>query len=235
MAQVELSGEAMGQALRLWPYLDAADVAGSRGRWLALNVALVRLYQRRSAGMASLYLTQFREAEGFPGGPIVGADTFDAVWATKALDGGGPGSLLHRVVKYDLTGPDAKAGATSDMLGAVQKQTLQGGRRVVDESTLANPRSVGWRRVSDGSPCGFCALMASRGPVFKTASSAGVGRHWHSKCGCSVEEVFGDWDPTPTEKQFDGDYEKAAQAATAAGRKRTASAVLAEMRKLGYR
>lgn len=235
MAQVELSGEAMRLALRLWPYLDAADVAGSRARWLALNVALVKLYQRRSAGLASLYLTQFRDAEGFPEGPVVGVDTFDAVWAAKALDGAGPGSLLRRVAKFGLTGPEAKAGAAPGMLGAVQKQTLQGGRRVVDESTLANPRSVGWRRVSDGSPCGFCALMASRGPVFKSAASAGAGRHWHAKCGCTVEEVFGVWDPTDAEKRFDGDYETAAQAAADAGHKRTATAVLAEMRKLGYR
>ncbi len=86
---------------------------------------------------------------------------------------------------------------------------MAAGRETVQES------SVRWRRVTDGNPCGFCAMLASRGPVYTSAAAAGgvvgrgmekskakrpgsakgvkargrasLGGQYHGHCGCTVE------------------------------------------------
>lgn len=44
------------------------------------------------------------------------------------------------------------------------------GRRTVMESAEASGRR--WRRVSDGNPCAFCAMLVGRGPVYRSKQSA---------------------------------------------------------------
>lgn len=59
---------------------------------------------------------------------------------------------------------------------------------------------VGWARVLTGAEsCGFCAMLASRGPVFKSKKSAsdagGVdGKAYHDNCDCEVILVREDQD-----------------------------------------
>jgi len=47
---------------------------------------------------------------------------------------------------------------------------------------------LGWCGVSDGVPCAFCALLASRGAVSKTQQSASF--EAHPSCGCLAEPAF---------------------------------------------
>lgn len=51
------------------------------------------------------------------------------------------------------------------------------GRETVVASAEANGKR--WRRVTDGDPCSFCAMLAGRGPVYRTEDAAGlvVGRN----------------------------------------------------------
>lgn len=37
-----------------------------------------------------------------------------------------------------------------------------------------------------GETCTFCAMLASRGFVYRSAKSAGEGTHWHRNCRCKV-------------------------------------------------
>ncbi|WP_261949460.1 hypothetical protein [Rhodococcus sp. T9N] len=59
---------------------------------------------------------------------------------------------------------------------------------------------IGWARVLTGAEsCGFCAMLASRGPVFKSKKSAsdagGVdGKAYHDNCDCEVVLVREDQD-----------------------------------------
>ena len=80
-----------------------------------------------------------------------------------------------------------------------QKDTLAGGREVVQQSAPL------WRRVTDGAPCGWCAMLASRGPVYSSAAKAGQGRRYHGHCGCTAEPFDGaweEWEPTPDEQRY---------------------------------
>lgn len=51
---------------------------------------------------------------------------------------------------------------------------------------------------SSGGPCGFCAMLASRGPVYKTSTSAGARvSAFHDHCRCTVVPVY-------TSREWDG-------------------------------
>lgn len=48
-----------------------------------------------------------------------------------------------------------------------------------------------YARVPSGSEtCGFCIMLASRGPVYHSADTAGEGGHFHSDCDCRIVPVW---------------------------------------------
>ena len=78
------------------------------------------------------------------------------------------------------------------------REVMEAGRQVVQRS------STRWRRVTDGAPCGFCAMLASRGPVYTSKDTADGGRY-HGRCGCTDEPfdgAFDDWRPTEAEQRY---------------------------------
>lgn len=95
-----------------------------------------------------------------------------------------------------------------EMASRAQLDTLNAGRETIRKS------STSWRRVTDGNPCGFCAMLVSRGPVYTSERGAGAGGDYHTHCGCTVEPFegsFGDWEPTADEQRFIDAYEEVHQ------------------------
>lgn len=94
----------------------------------------------------------------------------------------------------------AKAVTVGEMASAAQREVMAAGRETVQRTATR------WRRVTDGKPCGFCAMVASRGPVYRSEATArGAGGRYHDHCGCTVEPHYGsvaDWEPTPEEQRF---------------------------------
>lgn len=189
LAQVSLASQAVAAARLLWSRLNPNDLAASRYEWLALMLTLVGAFDVRSARLAAAYLETFRDAEGFAGGPLVGVDGFNREQVVNSLGFLGPGRIIM-AINSGVEPVVAHQQAFTRVGSGVVRHTLEGGRRVIDQSALANPRSVGWRRVADADPCEFCAMLAGRGAKYKSESSAGKGRKWHDGCGCTVEEVF---------------------------------------------
>lgn len=99
-----------------------------------------------------------------------------------------------------------------------------------------DPRAIGWRRVSDGDPCAFCAMLVSRGPAYtsgrKALLRASDGHKYHPHCGCTIEPVYGDWKPSRQEQQWVDQYFTAAESLPE-GTPRTAGTVLPRMRRGG--
>lgn len=94
---------------------------------------------------------------------------------------------------------EAFAATIGALASRAQREVLSAGREKIQRSAPL------WRRVTDGKPCGFCAMVASRGPVYGSAKSAGDGNRYHDHCGCTVEPFYGDpreWEPTPEEQRF---------------------------------
>ncbi|QOI66916.1 capsid maturation protease and MuF-like fusion protein [Microbacterium phage GardenState] len=88
-----------------------------------------------------------------------------------------------------LPSAQALAAAKSNMLGSAKRQVLNAGRSRLTAMSKAHKGIRGWARVSDGNPCGFCAMLVGRGPVY---SEDTVHFQAHDRCGCSARLVT--WD-----------------------------------------
>jgi hypothetical protein len=89
--------------------------------------------------------------------------------------------------------------------GTASRLVQEAARQVVRDASEADPQAIGWARISDGDPCSWCAMLISRGAVYKSAESAGLRQadrfegespfRWHDHCGCQVIPIFDSNDP----------------------------------------
>lgn len=90
--------------------------------------------------------------------------------------------------------------ALAETARVANKLVLDGGRDTVDEAIRADEDAIGWARITDGDPCAFCAMQASRGFVFKSAATAG--EKYHAGCACTAMARFrGEDTPLPAMNQ----------------------------------
>ncbi|WP_424824282.1 hypothetical protein [Rothia aeria] len=75
-------------------------------------------------------------------------------------------------------------------------QSAEAFNRTVGEDGKARVYPIGWARVLTGRySCGFCVMLASRGPVYTSAHHAGQSKpggrdKFHNNCDCLVVPVF---------------------------------------------
>lgn len=75
-------------------------------------------------------------------------------------------------------------------------QSAEAFNRTVGDDGKARIYPVGWARVLTGrTSCGFCVMLASRGPVYSSAHHAGKGGaggrdKFHNNCDCMVVPVY---------------------------------------------
>lgn len=97
--------------------------------------------------------------------------------------------LTAREAAEELDAARDKAGAAQ--AAAVSRMVENAGRGAVFDAIQADGKALGWVRVSDGDPCAFCAMLLSRGAVYKSAESAyGDGDLYHDNCQCVAVPVF---------------------------------------------
>jgi hypothetical protein len=87
------------------------------------------------------------------------------------------------------------AGVTA--AGAAERDALMGGRDLQDATSRADRAVIGWARVTDDDPCHFCALLASRGAVYRSFWSARyVGKASRRKAApAAPPDGWQDWSP----------------------------------------
>ncbi len=74
---------------------------------------------------------------------------------------------------------DAVDTADRSSAGAADREVLRAGRDLIDRASRQDRRVVGRARITDGNPCAFCAMLASRGAIYTSQSTvAGGGRRW---------------------------------------------------------
>lgn len=83
---------------------------------------------------------------------------------------------------------EARDASFTQAAGAATRQVLTGGRKSLLTLLEEDPQALGWIRVTDGDPCAFCALLASRGPVYRSQETAAFQAHDH--CACTAEPVY---------------------------------------------
>lgn len=88
---------------------------------------------------------------------------------------------------------------------AAERIALNGARSETWQTMNKDPKALGYIRLSrTGTPCGWCAMLISRGPVYRSQQSAESaiyqdGDLYHDNCHCYAVPVFSkiDWETNP--------------------------------------
>lgn len=196
LAQARLGAKTIRELLASWPLLDPAALDATTIQWLRVVTPIVQLRRGNSANLAANYLTTFRALElgtskGFT--PVLDQRVTPKQLATS-LTVTGPVALKQAMTR-GLSLAKAAEVARVGSARAGMRHVLNGGRDTTIASVNADARAVGWARVTSGHPCHFCALIASRGPVY---SKETVDFQAHDACSCSGEPLYSrdaEWPP----------------------------------------
>lgn len=183
-AQSRLAAGAVSDVGAAWRLLDPGDLSGSFPGYADVLAGRVQARRALSSGLGVSFFRRVRDLERVPGAvsvlpaaPLVPerlmvslAVTGPVAWKSALARGASP--------------LDAQRAAQVATAGAVQRHVLSGGRDAVLRSMRADDRARGYQRVSDGKPCAFCAMLVSRGAVYKSEASGGF--RTHDGCGCSL-------------------------------------------------
>lgn len=189
LAQVRIGALISRQVIDSFELLDPADIEGTTERWLRTLTPQVNQYHQASARLSAEYLARFRALE------LVGpADSWAPTLAgflppeqiATSLTVTGPVALrdkLSRGMDLPLALDQAKASAA----GSGTRLALDGGRSTVTGAIRSDRRVRGYARVTSGRSCAFCAMLASRGPVYSRDTGA---FRSHDHCKCATEPVY---------------------------------------------
>ncbi|USH44594.1 hypothetical protein SEA_BROPLEASE_9 [Streptomyces phage BroPlease] len=106
---------------------------------------------------------------------------------TAALDAAKPAADVDKAREEAHQQAGARQAATAERL------VMNGGRSAVWNHMTKDRRVIGYIRLSrSGSPCGWCAMLISRGPVYKSQATAAYadGDAYHDNCHCYAEPVY---------------------------------------------
>lgn len=188
LAQARLGAQTVRLLRSSWPLLDPNDLDRTAPGWLRVTVPLVTRQRRLSARLAAQYLQAFRAVEiGVDGEyrPLVGE--FDDLRAlTTSLLVTGPVRVKQQM-RRQVPLVRALSLAEAASAAAAMRHALNGGRDVLVNSVRADRMALGWARVVSGDPCAFCAMLASRGPVYGEDTADFQA---HDRCSCTAEPVY---------------------------------------------
>ena len=203
--QVALAITADSQMRRVWDdTLDVNDLDHTQPIWKKAMLDLLGQWWKVSADTAAQYLPRFRKAEIGDGSVKVGVPRFNRSQAGKRLEWGGVANILWHVA-MGQTQEAAYLAARELFIGMFHEAVLTGGRLTLQQWAAKDARASGWRRVSDGHPCAFCAMLVGRGPIYTSERTAlyrqSDGDKFHPHCGCTVEVVYGRREPAQRHRE----------------------------------
>lgn len=217
LAQGALAQATALAMLKLWPLLVAGRrIDANTPQWLELALAIMAAQRQQSAALAAQFATAYRVVESgrldstFTPTPAVDLNIDAARTSMMVL---GPVAYKQQVAKQlgvevrDLNqgvidrnplseGTQAKLAANTSR--AAMRHVRNGGRETLDDVMRNDKAVVGYVRITDGDPCFFCAMLASRGPVYQDDSFAdsdprfqGPGKQKvHDGCGCDLLPLY---------------------------------------------
>jgi hypothetical protein len=206
-AQLAIRAGSIANLVTLWRVVDPADLRGTIEVFAQAAALLAAQGFDRSAGVSSRYYALFRRAEGLAGAAPA---TVAARPPMADLAGELRGASLAGIVRArraGMTVEGAKVQGFARATGSLAKLVLSGGRRTLVAAVEADPQARGWARVTSGSPCAFCRMLASRGATYKTERSADF--ESHDACGCTVEPLFAGGRPPAQSAQYAREWQAA--------------------------
>lgn len=207
--QLSIRAAFLTQVLAVQPLLDPQRLDETAPGWLAALMALIGRFRLQSAVSGENFYRRLRLTEtashSAPTAPGLDLPRMDRA-ARTSLTVLGPVGIKYRTGR-GMRPTVAARDALVEVAGSAARHVLDGGRRAVSMSVVTDTDAVGWARVTDDDPCWFCAMMASRGPAYKTRNTAGriandkfVGPglyKFHDHCACTVQPLFSADAPWP--------------------------------------
>ncbi len=184
--QLQIRAKALQDYTRLWPVWEGDE--DSFVKLVLASIVLVKGYRLISSQTAGNYFQSFRIAEGAKGDALTKlADPVDEEKVRAALFATGQ-IAVTQAMESGQSPTHAKQVALTRTSGAMSTQVLNGGRETLLQSVQDDKSALGWARVTDSDPCSFCALLAGRGPVYKSETTADF--QAHGECACNAEPVY---------------------------------------------
>jgi len=184
-SQQNISARAALAIQRLW--LRMINPAQFSDGWHTLgplvNGIIANHYSATAANAAEYYVNS-RVISGFGHIQVPGQDP-DADYIRTVVDAMGPGKFFSFLPEHGEDG--ASAMAADALRGASTRMVMMGGRDTVAHAVLIDPIAEGWERVIEPGACGFCAMLAGRGAVYKEDT---VKFRAHDHCHCIARAVF---------------------------------------------
>lgn len=177
--------------------LDVHDFEATLDPFTQSLYALIFKYGQASAALSANYYRTARRDAGVPGRiTIVPADPAPPVqvktavsWATQPL----------RQPEQDI------AAFETQIQGLSSKMVMDAGRSTVIDAVHRDKKAKGWARIPEPSKsksgtCAFCALLCTRGLVYKSRTSGDFRSHDH--CECHAEPVFNAYEPSAQVREW---------------------------------
>lgn len=245
-AQAQIATVTAISMLRLWPLLGQGQDESATARWITFALQIIRAQRTKSANLAGAYLTRYRALE-LPGAPpitISPAAAIDEQRVVASLMATGPVRLRNEIQKrvqaevarqlpaeVDTTkvrvpsrgitlSPQRMTEIANGSAGAAVRHVRDGARDTAGGVIKTDKRVLGYIRVTDGDPCFWCAMLASRGPVYQDDSFDESNERFfgpgnaraHDHCGCDLRPLYsrtgedtGEW------KQYEGIWIRASE------------------------
>lgn len=190
VAQARIGAQVSTDLITLWSRINPARIEATFPEFARTATAVINQRRTASTRLAGSYLAAFREFEA-PDierfAPIL-ADTLPPARGQANLAATGR-STIYRRLRDGADIEDAmSAGRTAASRNGL-RLALEGGRETITRTIDADPAALGVMRITSGDPCSFCAMLASRGPVYLTEASASFKPH--DGCHCQPEIVYG--------------------------------------------
>lgn len=164
MAQSTLSARAVSDLRRVWPRLLTMRPDGMAEALALVLAEVTDRYGAASAALAAEWFEELREGAGVGGSFRAGAAALPSTERLEVLARWGVGPLFG-------ADPDPVT-ALSLVSGGLARQVLGVGRDTLMESIAADPASPRYARHASANACAFCAMLATRGPVYWSEASA---------------------------------------------------------------
>lgn len=188
--QLALRAKVVTEVMRLYALWDLKDQK-SFTRFQNSMVVLAQLRAIESATIAANYYELFRAVDAPRGAAGTAARVALAAAppaeqiraAVSATARAGVFRSLRAGKPYEV----AMQNGLVEVSGAVSRLALKGGRDTIEQEVMRDSQALGWARVASANACAFCAMLASRGPVYKDET---VDFEAHDHCTCGSEPVY---------------------------------------------
>lgn len=128
-----------------------------------------------------------------------------------------PDTMTVTPSKAEVLSGEAQAQAERDRLEtAMTRLAVQSGRETTVQAVQQDRQARAWARETRGDCCYFCALMAARGAVYKSAGAAGKDANekfagagefkFHNNCHCVAVPVFGVYEKPADARSWNRQY-----------------------------